>query len=261
MGSKKSTTTNSSQTSGPSAMAQPYWNQVYGGAGAAYAATPKTAAETYAPANDQQHQATQMLSDWATSGAPGQTQGNVSGAINQLQGGYQPYDISGAIQGAINPYYNNLVEKVLPQARSASIAQGAYDSPRQDITNGQLIRDAYTNPVAGIISQAELQNHQNQQNYNLQAGNQIGNLSQMLQQLQLAPAQALGAAGTQEQQWQQGQLTANSQAPWNGLPQYASILSTLPSTTQTGTQTQTQKSGSPFGDIFKGLAGGASLFM
>lgn len=236
MSGGKKETTNQTTTSGPSAAAQPFWNKAYQGASQALDATPKN-----------QNDAVGALRNWANAGT-GQAQGDVRGAIGQLQQGYNPVDVSAQIKSAINPYEQMLTEKILPQARSQSIAQGAYDSPRGDITSGQLIRDNFTNPVTDIIGKYQSQENQAQRDYGLQAGSQISGLNQAIQGLQLAPAQAM---------MQANQLQAA--APWQGLGEYSNILNALPSTTQ-ATTVEKKQNGDFWGDLLKGAVGGAMMF-
>lgn len=276
----KTEAVNSTTSSGPSAFAQPYWDQAYSGAQTAYDLTPKTVDQLYAGPNALQTGSLANIVNYAQ--GPHPDLAAVQGGIDKINAGYQPLDVSGAVNAAINPYYQKLTEQILPQARSAAITQGAYDSPRTDITNGELIRDNWTNPVADTVAKYALQEQQNQQQYALNAAAPLQSLSQYLTQQQLANLALPGQAGQQQQTWDQAQLDAAAKAPWTGLGEYSSILQALPSTAQTtqgvtgtnvaqtgtsnqtanmqgtGTQTQSQQVGA--GDLFKGLLGAAMLF-
>lgn len=269
------------QQSGPSSFSAPAWTQAYSGAQSAYDLTPKTVGEIYAGPNALQTGALGNIVDWAK--GPHPELSNVQGAINHLNAGYQPLDTTAALHAALNPYYQQLTEKILPQSRSAAIDQGAYDSPRGDITNGELIRDYWTNPVADKAAQFQLDEQRNQQQYALSAGPQLQSLSDFLMQSQLKNLGLVGEAGQTQQGWDQASLDAKAKAPWMGLGELTQILQALPSTgsiqTQKGTVssantgtttgntsgtqvgTGTQATSTPIGkDIFQGLLGAAMLF-
>lgn len=91
------------------------------------------------------------------------------GAAKAIQAGFGPVPVAARIRAEAQPYYNRLVEQILPQTRSASIAQGAYDNPRGALTEAQLIRDAYSEPLARIVGAAVESEAARQRDYALRA--------------------------------------------------------------------------------------------
>lgn len=170
----------------------------------------RPSADLYAGPNATQLGAVQGLKDWAA--GPNAAATNIQSAIGHVNQGYQPLDVSGAINAAINPYYQRLTEQILPGSRSKSISEGAFDSGgtggRQDINNGQLIRDYWSSPVADIAAKYTLDEQQRQRQYGLDAAPTMTNLSSALTDAQLKPLGVAGAAGGQEQAWKQGELDA-----------------------------------------------------
>lgn len=260
MGGTTTNTTQQAQTKGPSALAMPYWNQVLGGAQSAYNATPKTGDQIYAGPTQAQQSGLSGIENWAQGAAANPNTGAITDAMGALKQGYAPVDYTAALKASTDPFYKQLTESILPQARSADISQGAYDNPRNDITNGQLINKYWSQPVANTAAMYQQQESQAERNYAVNAAPQATALTQALQQAQLSPYEIMGAAGGQQQAWNQAQLDANAKAPWMGLPEYTQILQALDSNTTTGSGTQTQKQSTGVGDIFKGLLGAAMLF-
>lgn len=75
------------------------------------------------------------------------TSSDLSSAIQQVAGGWTP-DLSenssalqGAISAAVNPIQRRLQEQLLPQIGSAAVQGGAFGGARQDVLEGQALRD------------------------------------------------------------------------------------------------------------------------
>lgn len=189
-------------------------------------------------------------------------------------------DTSGVIQAAIDPLRQDLTQNILPGVQSKAISEGAYGGARQDFLTEKAINDFERNAqnTAANINYQDLsrtdalsQQDLNQRRENIpksslaeqnllstapgltSAGlnadlapndvlNQIGNTYQLQNQDQLDALY---------QQWQQQQA-----APWQGLPEYANIVT---GSNTGGTTTQSGAKGGGLTGALQGAVGGLGL--
>lgn len=193
--------------------------------------------------------------------------------------------IKGAYEAAVRPITQQLQRQIIPGISDAAQGSGAYGGARQGIMEGTAAAD-WAKASGDIGANMYFNNYNNERNRQMQAPTLLSAADAMA----LAPSQALLAAGTAEQGWQQGQLNANRQEYinkandlWGPLQNYQNIIgsllgfgttntqgtntsagtNTVNSTqhgtqagTQTGTYTAPGQSG--FGGALSGALGGAS---
>lgn len=168
--------------------------------------------------------------------------------------------LKGMAESATRDATDNYRRTILPGIDSAAISQGAYGGSRSGVATGvaageadKNIRDTY----AGLYGQ----------NYARERGimGETPQMYGMANQLALAPAQAMGAAGGEVQGWQQQKVRdAMSKwnelktAPWSGLQGLAGILQGF----MPGFQQSTQSTpGAPWWQqLFQGGIGVGGLF-
>lgn len=193
----------------------------------------------------------------------------------------QSADTAGVIDAAIDPIQQRLVEQIIPQIQSQAIQDGAYGGTRQDVTTGNALQDfsrEATNTAAMInyedFARSEDQRFQDHLG-RMQLTPELLKLEQAAAltapeianlgvQQQLLPSQLLNDAGSRERMFQQDaiddlyqQYLLQTQTPFAGLDQYASIVSGTPSG-QTSTLTG-PRSGGGGSSVLSGALGGAGL--
>jgi hypothetical protein len=267
MGGPKTTTQKTeqktSQSIAPTAEAAPYFPQIYGaGADAVQQnrALP-VPQEFIATADPHQMEAVKQIYNVA----PGlsQTAQPLQDMATKVASGYflDPTNdptFQGAVNSAITPVTRALQEQVLPGIVDRSIRTGgtgagpsAYGGASQDLSEERAVRG--WSESAGNIA-ATMAN--NSRNAGLSLLPQAGDMASKANALALAPAQAIGAAGTQERSFVQDALsnilqryTMNQQAPWTGLQPFANLLTTGGFRNSTGTMSGTNDTTTPAPDL------------
>lgn len=240
-GSTGSTTTQS----GPPKEYKPFIKKVMTSASTAFDQTPKTPYTGPWFADPNQTQKNSVAS--AVAAAPGMDDG-VAGirgyADDLISGKYltpdsNPY-VKGMAEAATRGATDNFNRSILPQLDSAAISQGAYGGARNGIAAGTLagetdknVRDTYANIYGN--------NYQMERSYQDNASRLYGQANQ----LALAPAQTLGAAGDEMYKWDDNKVKEAlakwnelKTAPWNGISQFSQAIAGQPigSTGTTSTQ-------------------------
>lgn len=281
MGGPKTTTqksvTATDMTAGPTKEAAPYFPGLYSqGAGAVNANQGLPVPQDFvAGADPHQRAALDMIYNVAPglgAAAPSLTE-----MAKKISSGYflDPSNdptFAGAAHAAITPITQALTQQVLPQIVDRSIRTGgvgggpsAYGGAGSDIANEKAIQN--WSQAAGNIT-AGMANASRTAGMNLLP--QAAGMARAGNELALAPAQAVGAAGTQERTFAQDALqnliqrySMNQQAPWAGLQQFGNLLTTGGFKNTTGSTGTTQDTTSPAPDmltqILQGLTGGAGI--
>lgn len=281
MGGPKTTTTKTDQktdmTAGPTKEAAPYFPGLYNmGQGAVDINQDQPAPQDFvAGADPHQRAALDMIYNAAP--GLGAASGPLSDMAKKVASGFflDPSNdptFAGAANAAISPVTQALREQVLPQIVDRSIRTGgvgggpsAYGGAGQDIMNEKAIDN--WSQAAGNIT-ATMAN--NSRNAGLSLLPQAGGMAAAADQLALAPAQAMGAAGTQERTFAQDALqnliqrySMNQQAPWAGLQQFGNLLTTGGFRNTAGTASGTSDTTTPAPDlmtqILQGVMGGAGV--
>lgn len=220
-----------------------------------------------------------------------QNSGNYQPYLNQAQGMVQQGGQAGVDQSTFNqflsPYTSgvvdqiaqlgqrNLSENLLPQVNSTFTGNGMFGSSRHGDFTGRAVRDA-NESILSQQSQA-LQSsynsamgaYQNNQNQQLQAGQAMGTLGQMQQQLGYNQAAQLQAVGEQQQNQNQKSLDTAYQDfqtqrdyPQQQLYMLSDMLrgtsAAMPKTATQTTQSSAQ-AGSPLSQIGSAMLGTAAL--
>lgn len=271
------TTQDTKQTVGPNAMAAGYFPDLYGaGANAVTQNQAQTVPQDFvAGANSHQMDAINQIYNLA----PGlsQTARPLQDMATKVASGYflDPTNdptFQGAVNSAITPVTRQLTEQVLPSIVDRSIRTGgtgagpsAYGGASQDLSEERAVRN--WSESAGNIG-ATMANASRTAGMNMLP--QAGGMANQANALALAPAQAIGAAGTQERSFGQDELTnllqrysMNQQAPWAGLQTFGNLLTTGGFKDSTGTMTGTKDTTTPAPDlmtqILQGSLGAAGM--
>lgn len=174
--------------------------------------------------------------------------------------------VAAAIGAQARPIMEQLTQEVLPQIESAAISQGAYGGARQANLQREALH-SLGDEVARLSAEDYVARRELLPTLALtesQIASQVPVLAQQGHQLNLLPADIYGQIGAQQQMWEQDQLDQNyqrwtqaQQAPWQGLPEYASIVSGVPSF---GSSIQTTRGGpSTLNNVLSGAIGGGAM--
>lgn len=252
------------QTSEPWSGAVPYLTQIMQGAQQAYGQTSKTPypGQYYAPyTNDQL-----AGQDYIRQLAPviqQQVKPVIQLASDTASGKFLDPSSNPALQSAMSaaaqPAVQAFRESVVPGINSAAISSGAYGGARNGLALGRASQ-GLMQELTNTGAQMAYQNYATERGYQ----NQSADLFSKALGLQATPAQYLTAVGqdtqTQNQQLLNEKLQKyndTSQAPWNGLDQYLSLVTGAGG--NYGTSTGTASGGSTFGNVLSGALGGAGL--
>lgn len=222
--------------------------------------------ELYASPNQNQLNAVTSLTNAANLAGAG-ANATIGLASDTVAGKYlyadsNPY-LASAVKATIDPLQMNLQRSILPGLQDKSIAQGAYGGSGYGVAQGLATSD-FDRQALDVASQMYSSNYQQERQNQLNAP-QLYNVAN---QLLTAPGTLLGQVGAQQQQWQQGQDTAdlnlfqlNQQQPYAGLSTLASILSgAAPYSSTSGTRDGTATAATnPTTNLLQGLTGAASL--
>ena len=201
----------------------------------------------------------------------GQTRGIGNSTINLanqtiagdfLHPNSNPY-LNGQIQAAIDPVADRFEQHTLPMMQSAAVASGAQGGPRSDIfnaVNARQSQEAQYNLSKSMIGE----NYARERQYQTQAP---GMLAQGVGLNALSPG-FFQQAGQMQQQQQQNEINAKMalhkdriQAPFQGLNQYASLISGInPGSTTTNSQQGIGQPGSALMGAGSGALMGATAF-
>lgn len=257
-------------TTTPWAGQQPYLEDIYKKAQAAYGQTSQTpySGRYVASPSTEQQQGQQALVNTAQ-GLQGSGNEVMALGQQQAQGQYlspesNPY-LQQSMQAALNPVFQRFQTETLPQLRSNAIAQGAYSGNRNAITEG-LAAQGMQRQAADTTAQMALQNLSNER----QLQQNSGQLIQQGANLNLAYPQQLLTAGDISQGWSQdminealAQYSGAQNAPWNGMQQYGGVvLSGSPgqsTVSNTAYNPLKQSTGSMVAGGLSGAAGGAMM--
>lgn len=136
-----------------------------------------------------------------------QAQSAFGTGLSYLSNPLQNPALGGAIDAAVRPIQQQFLQTVLPNIRTSAVTNGQYGGSRQDLANN-LASQTFLRQVgdtsAGLTYDAW--------NKGLTTGLQTLAMAPQVQQMQLAPAAALGQAGTAEQDQAQAELNAQLQA-------------------------------------------------
>lgn len=209
----------------------PFLKDVYGQAKEAFNQTPNapwggpTVAAPRPETVAGQNNALNMANSFQNAGA-----GTMQLAGDMVSGKYldpnsNPY-FSGAVQAANQPIIDQFNNSILPSVRDQAIGQGAYGGDREGITESLATNDLTRN-LANTDANMAWQNYANERSLQMWAPQ----LMQEGESLQMAPSSIYGSVGQARQQSEQDQLnqaqqlyTAQQQAPWTGLDEYAKIV-------------------------------------
>lgn len=259
-------TTNASKT--PLAETAPLFSNIWHTGGTAAVNAPT---DWVAPANTMQTSALQQLAGVAPSLNANAT--SLRDVAGKVANGYflDPTNdptFAASAQAAINPITRTLQEKILPGVVDASIRNGgvgggpaAYGGARQDIQENQAIQD-WTQTASDMTAKMAADSRAQ----GMKLIPQAGTLDASATASALTPANTLGAAGTQQQTYDQQGLDNNTKA-WlaalSGAQQGANVLTTggygNNSSTTDGTTTQTSASPDMATQWLQGLTGGAGM--
>jgi hypothetical protein len=212
--------------------------------------------QTYAGFSPQELQAQRM----ALAAAQGQqtlAQGGQQALLSALDATnvYNNPALQAAVQGAIAPVQQQLMEQTLPAVRGGAIQAGGYGGSRQQLMERGTI-DASTKAMmdraAGMYSDAYAQG--------LQARTQAMGLQPQMQQAQLSPAATYGMVGEQNRAMQQQGINEQiarwdfrQNEPWQRWGNYASLMG------GGGGQQPLSSGGAPTSGGLSGAARGAAL--
>lgn len=166
--------------------------------------------------------------------------------------------LAASIEGAINPVFRNLTQRVLPTTRSEFLGTGGTGSTRQGIAEGIATRDA-TRDAFDIASQMASTNYQ----AGLEAMTKGLALAPNTYNLGLGPAQSIGAVGQQREGYTRERMQENFArymfnkfAPMQFLMDAANLAYGAPTmgTTSIGVAPGPQEPG-----LLSRLAGGAMM--
>jgi len=280
----QTTTTNTSGTAstGPSAMAQPYFPGLYQTGQNALTSNQQLPVPQQFVAGEDPLQA-QAISQ-ATAAAPtlGASGGALSDMAQKIASGYflDPTNdptFAGAVNSALTPILQNVQETLLPQVINSSIRGGgvgggptAYGGANagsaQDIMEQQVLRN-FGQTAANTT--ASMANASRMAGMNLIP--QAPGIAQGANAQILAPSTELGTLGSQQQQFSQNainnllqQYQTQLQAPWQGISNMTNLLTAGGYGTSTSNQTGTSvgqyqpPTPSMATQILQGLTGGAS---
>jgi len=224
MGGSSNTNTVTKQDNTPWGPAQPSLQNIYAGADAAYAATPKTAYSGLYIAPQSQStilaqqlgsqlatrnmglgdpiltQSKSLYDDWAsqlktagaTAAAPGGNANEFTDYVNTFINGTDNGKLSAAITAAQQPILQNLQEKIIPQAKLNAVGSGVYGGDASTIAMHQAINDNYTTAATNAASQLAYEDYANKLGLGSTAANAY--FDRALQGASLLPALS-GAAG------------------------------------------------------------------
>jgi hypothetical protein len=259
-------TTNSSKT--PLPETAPLFSDIWNQAGVAATHIPT---EWVAPTNTMQTGAISQLAGVAPT--LGANAGSLRDVAGKVANGYflDPTNdptFAGAAQAAINPITRTLQEKILPGVVDTSIRNGgvgggpaAYGGARQDIQENQAIQD--WSQTAGDITSKMAADSRAQ---GMKLIPTAGTLDSAATGAALTPANTLGAAGTQQQAYDQQSLD-NTIKTWmaalSGAQQGANVLTTggfgNNSSTEKGLTTNTGPAPDMATQWLQGITGGAGM--
>ncbi len=155
---------------------------------------------TVAPVSQATTQAQNLAQQYATGTGQQQVQG-VQGAhqfaLNAPDVANNQY-VQNAAQAAINPVFDTLEERALPLIRSQALATGGFGGSRQQLAEGNAVRDATREALdrsAGLFERAYGQG--------LDAQSKALGLAPQTYNLGLAGAETLGQVGAQQRQYEQ----------------------------------------------------------
>jgi len=274
-------TTQGSSTTGPLPAAAPYFPPLYQQGSSAVASNQALPTRTQFVAGENPTEASAINQTLGVAPGLGASGGALSDMAQKIASGYflDPSNdptFQGAVNSALTPVLQNVREQLMPQAINASIRGGgigggpsAYGGANAgsaaDIENERIIRDF--GQTGGNIA-ATMANASRTAGMNLIP--QAPGIAQGANAQLLAPATTTGLAGQQQQTYAQNaidnllqQYQYQTNAPWQGLQQFANLLTTggynagtNQSTTQ-GTYTPAQPSMGT--QILQGLLGGAGI--
>jgi len=163
------------------------------------------------------------------------------------EGGFLDFDsnpyLQGAINSALSPIEAKLTNETLPAIASQSIDIGANSGARRALLEGQAVGDAASNAQNVAANLAF-------QNYNQERQNQINSANLVNQGIDLGqqPFEFLDSLGARDQANEQALIdearqkqTLEQLGGFAGLPEFASILSSLPLGTQSNTHGTVQQ--------------------
>lgn len=273
-GQPQTTTKNEQQTRAPYGPAQQYFPPLYQqGSGAVQQNQNLPIPQNYvAGANPTELSAVQQTLNTAPQlGASG---GALSDIANKIAGGFflNPSNdptFAGTANAAITPVTRQLTQQVLPSNIGNAIKLGgtggagpsAYGGGSLALDTEKILQDYSANALNTTASMA---NASRLAGMNLIP--QAGNIANAANTQLLAPATATGAAGTALQGYAQQDINnllqryqTQLQAPWNGLQNFANLLSTGGFGDTTGTSQTIGSTPSIATQILQGLTGGAGV--
>jgi Chaperone of endosialidase len=240
--------TNSAPWSGQA----PYLTNIYKGATQALNQTPNapwggpTVAAPRPETVAGQNNALNMANSFQNAGAGTMQLASDMTAGKYLDPNSNPY-FSGAVQAANQPVLDQFNNAILPSVRDQAIGQGAYGGDREGITEALATNDLTRN-LANTDANMAWQNYANERSLQMWAPQ----LMQEGESLQMAPSSIYGSIGAARQQSEQDQLnqaqqlyTAQQQAPWTGLDEYAKLIQGSGSPGSSSTQTSGTQGGTP----------------
>lgn len=235
---KSTSTTQSVSQSAPPAFQMPYVTQMLGEAQRLYGqggpgtyaqvvdngAGPELNRSSIAPFTPNELSAQEGLVNSARTTLPevaDWTQQGYADALKLRDPSQNPY-LPRVIESSIRPVFEQLTRSVLPNIRNEAVGVGGYGGSRQGIAEGLATREA-TKQAMDLSG--------NIMNNAWQFGNQQANnalqLAPMIQGVQTAPSEILGAVGSQERAYQQAlmdQLSStyeyNQRLPYMNLAEF-----------------------------------------
>lgn len=230
-GSTKPSPSTATSVTEPGPTAKPYYQQLFKSASNAFNATPRT---PYSGPFTARPNATQKGAVQSTlNAAPrlGMGADAIRGEADKMLSGFyldpsQNNFLRGAIDAAIDPFMQRFTTEIAPAISSAAQQKGAYGGARQGLMEGtaagNLAREA--NNVAAALSYGNYADERARMQ-------QAPGLYSAANTLDLAPAQAMSAAGDQLFAWDQdlvnealAKWNEAKSAPWSGLGEWSTIL-------------------------------------
>ena len=275
-----STTTGSSST-GPLPVAQPYFAPLYQQGSEAVAKNQALPVPTQFVAGENPIEAQAITGTLAKAPSLGAAGTPLSDMATKIASGYflNPQNdptFQGAVDAATAPILRNVTENLLPSVTNTAIRGGgvgggpsAYGGANagsaQDIEFQRVLRDFSQNALNTSSAMAAASRAAGMNLIPQAPGIAQGANAQIL-----APETTTGLAGTQQQAYAQNAIdnllqgySANINAPWQGLQQFANLLTTggyNQGTSQSTTNAQyTPSTPSMATQILQGLLGGAGI--
>lgn len=217
---------------------------------------------TYAQPNNLQTMANYDLAKLAPQLVP-LSQAGQSTIMNNLTGKFLDPAMNPTLQAAKAAATASTVKEfqnsILPSLNSAAIQSGAYGGARNGIALARASDDAMKT-IADTNAKMDFSN------YAMERGNQNASIAQIPTILSAltAPSNTLGAAGAQQQSWDQAliddavnKFNAKQTAPFAGLSEMANLIGYGGGNSYS--QTTTTRPTNTFGNVLSGALGGGML--